>query len=124
VKEIAGHFAKDDAVWQEMLSQNKDFNVYAWQTGHQRVMNNSTYGLDQAYPCHLQPELLSEYRRISQLWHIWLGFNDDGNIAATHSRKRTHADGNGAVVDSRKRNREGENITTPQTRRQKEIIQK
>ncbi len=98
VKEIAGHFAKDDAVWQEMLSQNKDFNVYAWQTGHQRAMNNSTYGLDQAYPCHLQPELLSEYRRISQLWHIWLGFDDDGNITATHSRKRTHADENGVMV--------------------------
>jgi len=116
VKEIAGHFAKDDAVWQEMLGRNKDFNVYAWQTGHQLATNNSTYGLDQAYPCHLQPEFVNEYRRISQLWHRWLGFDDED------SRKRNHADENGAVVDSRKRSHQEENFTTPQGRRRKEFM--
>jgi hypothetical protein len=61
LKEIAGHFAKDDALWERMLAQSKDRSVYAWQAGHQRATNASTYGLDQAYPGRLQPELLYEY---------------------------------------------------------------
>ena len=53
--------------------------------------------------------------------HRWLGFDDDGKITATYSRK-PRADENGAVVDSRKRSREGENTITPQVRKQKEIM--
>jgi hypothetical protein len=76
VKEIAAHFEKDDAVWQQMLGSNPNFNIYAWQAGHKRATNVSTYGLDQAYPGRLQPELLHEYLRISQIWHQWLGFRE------------------------------------------------
>ena len=51
-------------------------HVFSWQAGHKRATNVSTYGLDQAYPGRLQPELLYEYLRISQIWHRWLGFSD------------------------------------------------
>jgi len=76
VKEIAAHFEKDDALWRQMLASNPNFNVFSWQAGHKRATNVSTYGLDQAYPGRLQPELLYEYLRISQIWHQWLGFSD------------------------------------------------
>jgi len=69
------------------MSRNKDLNIYAWQTGHRRATNVSTYGLDKAYPGQLQPELLSEYLRISQLWHRWLGLYEDDVIANEGKRK-------------------------------------
>ena len=76
VKEIAAHFEKDDTLWRQMLASNPNFNVFSWQAGHKRATNVSTYGLDQAYPGRLQPELLHEYLRISEIWHEWLGFRD------------------------------------------------
>ena len=71
MKEIYPHFAKDDALWEAMLNRNRDHNVYAWQTGHQRSTNVSTYGLDQTFPSRLQPELINEYIRISRIWQIF-----------------------------------------------------
>ena len=48
-KEIAAHFEKDDALWERILAQTK-ISVYAWQSGHQRAINASTYGFYTAYP--------------------------------------------------------------------------
>ena len=77
VKDIAPHFSKDDVAWKQILERDPNFNVFAWQAGHKRAMNISTYGLDQTYSCQLQPELLHEYLRISLIWHRLLGFVDD-----------------------------------------------
>src|SRR2546423_11786408 len=56
------------------MQHNSNDQVFAWQSGHRREMNMSTYGLDSAYPRRLQSELLHAYLWISQLWHRWLGF--------------------------------------------------
>ena len=79
VKAIAAHF-DDDALWEQMLASNQNHNVFAWQAEHERVMNVSTYWLDQVYPSRLQLELLHEYLRISRIWHRWLGFLIDDVI--------------------------------------------
>jgi hypothetical protein len=83
VKEVAAHFAKDDEGVEKMLSLNRDFTIYAWQGGHSHGTNTARYGLDAAYPGRLQPELLSEYHRISVSWHRFLDLIDhareDGN---------------------------------------------
>jgi hypothetical protein len=65
VKDIAGHFAKYNRAWRDMLMQNPDFNIFAWQVGHQRQTNVTVYGLDAGRP---QPELLDWYMHISRLW--------------------------------------------------------
>ena len=79
VKEITGHFAKDNRAWRDVLMNNPDFNIFAWQAGHQQSTNVAIYGLDAAFPGRLQPELMEQYRRISRLWHRWLGIlGDDG----------------------------------------------
>jgi hypothetical protein len=33
--------------------------VFAWQSGHRPLQQSTTYGLDGAYPAHLQPTLLA-----------------------------------------------------------------
>ena len=74
VKSISAHFEKDDVLWDQTMSRDSNQFMYAFQAGHQRVTNVSTYGLDQAFPSKLQPELLHSYLQISQIWHQWLGF--------------------------------------------------
>ncbi|KAL6405859.1 hypothetical protein AUP68_10999 [Ilyonectria robusta] len=46
--------------------------AYAWQSGHRPMQRHVTYGLDGAYPDHLQPSLLRIYERVSRSWHAFL----------------------------------------------------
>ncbi|RKK61043.1 hypothetical protein BFJ69_g17165 [Fusarium oxysporum] len=46
--------------------------AYAWQSGHRPMQRHTTYGLDGAYPDHLQPALLRAYDRVSASWHNFL----------------------------------------------------
>ncbi|KAM0361930.1 hypothetical protein ACHAPK_011646, partial [Fusarium culmorum] len=46
--------------------------AYAWQSGHRPMQRHTTYGLDGAYPDHLQPALLRAYDRVSASWHAFL----------------------------------------------------
>jgi len=72
LKEIAAYFDRNDELCERLIAQNKDHLIFSWQAGHQWSVNASTYGLDKAFPCHLQPELLRQYLRISLIWHRWL----------------------------------------------------
>ncbi|KNB17774.1 hypothetical protein FOXG_22176 [Fusarium oxysporum f. sp. lycopersici 4287] len=75
--------------------------AYAWQSGHRPMQRHTTYGLDGAYPDHLQPALLRAYERASASWQIFLwGCDKSGeprsipveadraqlNYASTHHR--------------------------------------
>jgi hypothetical protein len=54
-------------------SPNADVNVaYAWQSGHRPLQRANTYGLDGAFPTHLQPSLLRVYQWVSTRWHEFL----------------------------------------------------
>ena len=115
VKEIYPHFEKDDTLWEAMLSRNKDYNIYAWQTGHQRSTNVSTYGLDRVFPSRLQPELINEYIRISRIWHRWLGLWKGPIIAHVEGRpnavrEREMADDREPETPQRKRQRPVQNV--------------
>ena len=88
VMEIAGHFEKDDTAWEDILSQDKDIHIYAWQTGHRRSTNISTYRLNKAYPSRLQPELSKQFLRISEVWHKWIGAYESN--ATGSDKKRRH----------------------------------
>ncbi|KAH7119368.1 hypothetical protein B0J13DRAFT_403719, partial [Dactylonectria estremocensis] len=46
--------------------------AYAWQSGHRPMQRHVTYGLDGAFPDHLQPSLLRIYERVSRSWHAFL----------------------------------------------------
>ncbi|KAL6405833.1 hypothetical protein AUP68_10972 [Ilyonectria robusta] len=46
--------------------------AYAWQSGHRPMQRHITYGLDGAFPDHLQPSLLRIYERVSRSWHAFL----------------------------------------------------
>jgi hypothetical protein len=112
VKEIYPYFEKDDSLWEAMLSRNKDYNIYAWQTGHQRSTNISTYGLDRAFPSRLQPELINEYIRISRIWHRWLGLWNGMVIAKVEGRSN---------VDQELEKSGDRDLETPKRKRQKTI---
>jgi hypothetical protein len=88
VKDIACYFSMDDEACEEILSKNPDYNIFAFQSGHQRQINLQVYGLNSAYPARLQPEILAQYRRISRLWHRWLGLLTDGKEPGTPVKKR------------------------------------
>ncbi|KAI3561796.1 hypothetical protein IWW34DRAFT_839405 [Fusarium oxysporum f. sp. albedinis] len=46
--------------------------AYAWQSGHRPMQRHTTYGLDGAFPDHLQPALLRAYERVSASWQNFL----------------------------------------------------
>jgi hypothetical protein len=46
--------------------------AYAWQSGHRPLQRANTYGLDGAFPTHLQPSLLRVYEWVSTRWHEFL----------------------------------------------------
>ncbi|KAH7190171.1 hypothetical protein DER44DRAFT_641417, partial [Fusarium oxysporum] len=55
--------------------------AYAWQSGHRPMQRHTTYGLDGAYPDHLQPALLRAYDRVSTSWHAFLwGCDGSGKL--------------------------------------------
>ena len=62
------------------------YNIFPWQVGHQRRVNVSVYGLDAAFPGQIQPILLRLYRRISRIWHHWLGVLKAGEEPMNDSR--------------------------------------
>jgi hypothetical protein len=73
LEEIAPFFSKDEKACKELLETNIYYSIFPWQAGHQRRINVSVYGLDAAFPGQIQPALLRLYRRISRIWHHWLG---------------------------------------------------
>lgn len=46
--------------------------VFAWSSGHRPLQRARTYGLDGAFPTHLQPQLLERYEWVSVRWHEFL----------------------------------------------------
>ncbi|KAK7571375.1 hypothetical protein V3481_018589 [Fusarium oxysporum f. sp. vasinfectum] len=46
--------------------------AYAWQSGHRPMQRHTAYGLDGAFPDHLQPALLRAYERVSASWQNFL----------------------------------------------------
>lgn len=78
VKEVHQRFNRYDD-----KSPNADINIaYAWQSGHRPLQRANTYGLDGAFPTHLQPSLLRIYEWVSIRWHEFLqqptkGFSSD-----------------------------------------------
>ena len=108
LEEIAPFFSRDEKVCKERLDKNIYYSIFPWQAGYQPRINLSVYGLDAAFPGRVQPALLRFYRRISRIWHCWLGLLEpkelmsDGNIekwiekneSPEHARKRRK------VVDS------------------------
>jgi hypothetical protein len=46
--------------------------AFAWQSGHRPIQLSTTYGLDGAFPTHLQPRLLQIYAAVSTEWHVFL----------------------------------------------------
>ncbi|KAF1357150.1 hypothetical protein EJ07DRAFT_129553, partial [Lizonia empirigonia] len=68
VKEVHQRFNRYDD-----KSPNADINIaYAWQSGHRPLQRANTYGLDGAFPTHLQPSLLRVYEWVSARWHEFL----------------------------------------------------
>jgi hypothetical protein len=54
-------------------SPSADMNVaHARQSGHQPLQRANTYGLDGAFPTHLQPSPLQVYEWVSMRWHEFL----------------------------------------------------
>jgi hypothetical protein len=45
---------------------------FARQAGHRPRVLATEYAIDRAYPIRLQPELLSQYEKVSACWHKWL----------------------------------------------------
>jgi hypothetical protein len=46
--------------------------IFAWSSGHRPLQRARTYGLDGAFPTHLQPQLLERYEWVSVCWHEFL----------------------------------------------------
>ncbi|KAL5371137.1 hypothetical protein DPSP01_014468 [Paraphaeosphaeria sporulosa] len=75
VKEVHQRFNRYDD-----RSPNADINVaFAWQSGHRPLQRANTYGLDGAFPTHLQPSLLRVYEWVSMRWHEFLHRADKGS---------------------------------------------
>jgi hypothetical protein len=62
LKSIAPFWEKNEKRCHQLLMQNTERYIYAWQAGLQLITNMENYGLNYAYPSHLQSELLREYR--------------------------------------------------------------
>ena len=74
LEEIAPFFCKDEMGCRERLETDIIISYhFPWQAGHQGRINTSVYGLDAVFPGRIQPALLRVYRRISRIWHYWLG---------------------------------------------------
>lgn len=68
VKEVYRRFN-----WHDDKGPGADLNVaFAWQSGHRPLQRAITYGLDGAFPTHLQPGLLRVYEWASTRWHEFL----------------------------------------------------
>lgn len=74
IEEIAPFLSKDEKASREVLEMDVYRIIFPWLAGHQAKINVSIYGLDAAFPRRIQPALLRVYRRISRIWHFWLGF--------------------------------------------------
>ncbi|SPJ74764.1 uncharacterized protein FTOL_04495 [Fusarium torulosum] len=66
--------------------------AYAWQSGHRPMQRHTTYGLDGAYPDHLQPALLRAYDRVSTSWHAFLWGCDKSGEARSIPVEAEHAE--------------------------------
>jgi hypothetical protein len=68
-----------------------DMNVaYAWQSGHRPMQRANTYGLDGAFPTHLQPSLLWIYERVSVRWHTFLSQQNEHIPEETFTAEDEH----------------------------------
>lgn len=81
VHTAAAHFNRFD----DKTSQATEEVAYAWQSGHRPMQRHTTYGLDGAFPDHLQPSLLRIYAKISGDWHafLWGGQQQRSHEAVT-----------------------------------------
>ena len=68
VRAVVDHFNQHD----DVTARAQDDVVMAWQSGHRPLQQATTYGLDGAYPAHLQPKLLQLYENVSRQWHAFL----------------------------------------------------
>jgi hypothetical protein len=78
---------------------------FARQAGHRPQVLATAYAIDRAYPTRLQPELLSQYEKVSACWHKWLRIEelerqlveqarlDIDNKTELHSTKRKAREG-------------------------------
>ncbi|RGP58116.1 hypothetical protein FSPOR_11930, partial [Fusarium sporotrichioides] len=66
--------------------------AYAWQSGHRPMQRHTTYGLDGAYPDHLQPALLRAYDRVSASWHAFLWRCDQSGEPGSIPVEAEHAE--------------------------------
>lgn len=66
--------------------------AYAWQSGHRPMQRHTTYGLDGAYPDHLQPALLRAYDRVSASWHAFLWGCDQSGEPGSIPVEAEHAE--------------------------------
>lgn len=74
VKDIAACFGEDPKARKEaLLKFDVDFDLWAWQAGHQRETNAAVYATIAKFPHQFQPELLRLFRHLSQLWWVWVG---------------------------------------------------
>jgi hypothetical protein len=98
-------FSRDDKACREILESNIYWSLFPWQAGHQKRISMSIYGLDAAFPGGNQPELLRLYRRISRIWHHWLGLLEDDD--------ELEDNGLSMVVRKRQKSTNSETQTTP-----------
>ncbi|KAL3595891.1 hypothetical protein FPOAC2_10261 [Fusarium poae] len=66
--------------------------AYAWQSGHRPMQRHTTYGLDGAYPDHLQPALLRAYDRVLASWHAFLWRYDQSGEPGSIPIEAEHAE--------------------------------
>jgi hypothetical protein len=132
IEEIAPFLGKDEKACREILETDIYRTIFPWLAGHQGRTNVSVYGLDAAFPGRIQPALLRIYRRISRIWHHWLGFSESepeeqepaDNSRISNGRKRGRSSNEdeweeeeeiGSPVIARKRQKvaDSETQTTP-----------
>lgn len=76
IRAVAESFNRHD----DTIASAQQDAVSAWQSGHRLLQQATTYGLDGAYPAHLQPGLLELYERVSGQWHAFLHLDPDRQL--------------------------------------------
>ncbi|KFY93057.1 hypothetical protein V500_03937 [Pseudogymnoascus sp. VKM F-4518 (FW-2643)] len=74
-------------------NENDTYLRIARQTGHSIQTLRSDYGRDCAYPCQLQPELMSQYERTLEDWHQWLRLEARTRVARHHKEQEASVKG-------------------------------
>ena len=83
---------------------------YVWdlQATHGSAIARGHYGVDVRFPNQLQPEMISNYREISNLWHRWLiGGRRQQESGRVEKRKERPDEGIMEVREAKRQRREG-----------------